>query len=1168
VLILAGIALLVRLWLPGFVRQQITANLTATATAHVGLADVDLNLLRGRLALQRLTLTLTGEEQPVIAVANLAMNLRLLSLFHGQIDIEEIRCSGLQVEAVQQTDGQLNLNRLFPPTLQEEPPPPEIDLPALTVSRVHLLDSKVTYSDLTRTPATALHLAAQDATANDIGLQARGLSAPVAVRLEGTLEGSPLHGETHVFWQRGYTTVEATLALQQLALAVLDPYLQNTIALQNLSGHLGAQLRYRYSSGGEQPPVHTLDGTVSLKQMRFADPAFGQTALELPNGQVMLETLDFLHGEIRLKAVELLNAKLFVLQTPTGLNWTSVAQMPNRAGQPPLHTSAAPAWRFSLPLVKLTGGEIVYRDSRWADAEAITLSPEEIQIEHLGSETNENPFRFHARLGEGALAGEGKLFSSPFALQMQLQPLDVDLASLRPLLVPLLAVKDLQGKVSGTVRTELVPYERVQTIKVSGSLDTVALTITGVPDLESVFAWETGHVDLHEGSTLSPFAVEFRAELAQVSAQGLTQGACAIEKVIGDLRLTTDKSPEVVRVNGTLATTVLRLSGTPEPQSLLAWETSHIEFGEGSTLVPFNLDLAVQLARLSVQHLQQGDISIEKANAKLLLSQDQHEKLSTAQGETTPELPSQSEAASPESLFSVHAQGDVELLSFALTFGPEKQILLGSYQTRAKLEKGSRLVPLDVRFRDVALKYAYAQGVRTASGQFQLVVPPAATASAEAQPPVPLSSISEQLPTEGQAQALPSSAASSFAVQIDRATVIGGELYFEDHAVTPPQIIYWQDVRADLNTVAYPFTPPATFAVRAFNMDGSPVQFQGTTRREGGQIFTRVHGQVERLSLPRFNAYLEPSLGYRVREGTVSLTWDLRLPGDRLQADMQVTLHDLGLGGKQDTSTLEQQVGLPLTLVIALLKDLNGNISLRLPVEGRMSEPGFRLSGAILKALRDVLIGAVISPLKLLGAVFKRKGNLRDFTLEPIRFVPGTSQLSEQGKDQLERLGIFLAERPELDLRVNGSTGSDDLRVLKDRQILTQLQARVAETATQPKPETEPAEEPSRPATPQDEVLQFLAQQLDQPKSAPVPTLSPQATELLAQLRQDVMLPAQAVEHLAGERVDIVIGELTTHRSVSAARFHRDREKQRGSGGAEVRYMIQTREEQDGKSSQ
>jgi hypothetical protein len=409
-------------------------------------------------------------------------------------------------------------------------------------------------------------------------------------------------------------------------------------------------------------------------------------------------------------------------------------------------------------------------------------------------------------------------------------------------------------------------------------------------------------------------------------------------------------------------------------------------------------------------------------------------------------------------------------------------------------------------------------------------------------------------------EAQPTAPTGGFAIRIDRLSMIGGELYFEDRTVTPTQTVYWQDVRVNVNTISYPLVFPATFSAFAYNEDGAPVEFQGTTEQRGKQTVMRVRGNVQKMSLSRFNSYLAPSLGYRVKKGRVTATWDLVLPGDRIQANMKVTLHDIGLGGKLETSQLEQQVGLPLTLVIGLLKDLNGDINLQLPVEGRINEPGFHWGGTIVRAIRDVLLGAITSPLKLLGAIFKSKDELEDFTFQPLQFIPGTSEMTEDAKVQLGRLSQFLAQRPGLDLRLSGMAGASDLERLKDHAILPQLTTPPVPTPEQPTSTTEADTAPPLQLTPQDEVYRFLTQQIHPTDHTfPVP-LSESATTLLKQLRKKIVVAPEAVEQLIRERLQTVTTVLTTQHAVAAARIHVHPEKQRGPGGAEVRYVIQTRE--------
>jgi len=1064
-----GLVLLLMVFLPGFLRREITTRLAAATTAEVRLEDVDVSLLRGRLVLQGLSFTLSGEEQPVIAVRQFVGNLRMLSLLSGAVSLEEVLLTGLHITAVRQQNGQLNLSRLLPASAPAEPPPPESDLPTLTVERLAVSAVEIDYQDRSRPAPAHFALALEDIfSEGEIGLQAKGLAAPVNMRAKGRLNDGPLQGDAQVFWARTQTSIEAALSVQQLALPAIEPYVHGTLTLQHLAGFVDAQVQYRYHTGGDQPPVHGLNGALTLKQVVFADPVSGQTLLDLPTGQVTIETVDLLAQEIRLTTAELLSPKLFFLQTPTGLNWSSLVSPPDQAVQTETPSSAtAPAWRFSLQEARLTGGAIVYRDSAWSETEAISLAPEEVSIQQIGDLTAKSPLQFRLKVAQGTLAGDGTLQISPFSLQTQTQLTGIELTQFQPVVLRALAAESVNGTVNGTVKTELVTGDRSVTAKVSGAIDTANLMVTGVP----------------------------------------------------------------------------------EPGQTLAWESAHFELTDDSTVIPLALGLKTQFARIALLHLPQGDLSIEKINGDLRIAQE-----SQAVG-----VPSPAETTGPDqSPLAIQAQGMLEVSSFLLTNGPEKQETLSCYLVRIKLNAGSRLLPLDLRLAEVALEYPYVQGFRTTTGQLQVFTPDSAPSS----PPLPAT----DAPPESAAAPIPAPDSAARVIpapslHIERVTLIGGQIYFEDRFISPQQTVYWQDLRIDLSDVRYPLNRPAMFTLHAFNMDGAPIEVRGTTQRQGDVLLTRVQGTIERLSLPRFNAYVAPLLGYVVRRGAVSVTWNLTIPGDTVHATTTVTLHDLGLSGKQSSSVLEEQVGLPLQLVVALLKDLNGNINLQLPVEGQFGDPGFRLGGTVLRALRDVLIGAVTSPLKLLGAVFSGgdKGTLSDFSLEPIRFVPGTAQPTTAGKEQLARLGNFLVQRPELDLQLSGHSGPQDVQVLKDRLILAQLQEQTPDAGTQDSVKTEEGEA-TPPVTPQEEVRQFLAQQLEPPGKNGAPALPAEAAALLAKLREQVTVAPQLLENLAQERVQMVLASLTANSAIPASRLRLSAEQMRGREGAEVRYMVQAKQ--------
>ncbi|MBI3756734.1 MAG: DUF748 domain-containing protein [Deltaproteobacteria bacterium] len=1062
--VLSG-AFLARVWLPHFVQHKVVTLLAAATPATVRLVDVDLNLLHGQLVLKGLSFTLPGEEHAVIAVDKIVGRPRLWSLLRGEKTIENLSLSGARITLVHEPDGRVNLRKLLPPAPAQ--PTAAADLPSLTIRQLQLAEVEIDYTDEAHTAKKPIQFSLYDLTTGEIALQAKGFAAPVSVQVRGSVNLGGVVGEGQVYWSRSETRLEATLSLQRLPLELLEPYLRGTLAVQKLSGEADASFHYRLQSGGKAPPVHRFDGAMSFLDVSIAESSSGQTVLQVQDGNVIVEQVDLLSRDLRIASLKIREPQLRMVQTPAGLNWATLLRTSD-AARPPVEQapSGSPAWHVTIGHIETQGGELTYRDSAWADDEVVQLKLEEMRLQHIDFAGTESPFSFRVKEGEGSATGEGTVHFSPLHVEARVQLTEVSLSSFQPFLARAGHVTSTRGKLNGTVHTVLAMQDGAQTVNVDGTLEAPAFMLMGLPAEENTIVWDTGHLEVREGSTVLPLQMNMTAQFANVTLQNLPQGDVSIGKVEATIQLKQ------------------KVAAEPNPPPSGATPTS------------------------------------ESASAMLAL------------------------------------QGEFDIQSFLVSQGPDKQELVSCYHTKGRITEGSRLAPLDLHLADVALEYPYAQGFRTAAGHIQIAKPTAET------PPL-LANVGEktEATVANSAQTEASLSAFSPVVHVDQIVLIGGQLYVEDHAIAPVQTIYWQDIRIDLSDAAYPLVRPTAFALHAFNMDGALIEASGTTKTQNGQLVTAIHGAIDRLKLPRFNAYLAPLLGYQVRKGAVSVKWEIAMPGDLVRANAAVTLYDLGLSGKQSTSELEQQVGLSLNLIIALLKDLNGNINLNLPVEGRLSEPGFHVGGTLWQAIRDVLIGAVTSPLKLLGAIFSKSDSLEDFVLDPIRFVPGTSQPSLSGKEQVNRLRVFLTQRPELDLQISSAPSAADRQALQDQLVLAQLQLS-APPPTQTPPPTEPPPG-AQDVSPEEEVRQFLLslinQRLDE-KEIGQSKLSPQAATLLESLRKTILVGTMELEQLAQSRLQVIAAALTGNAGIRSDRLHLAPDKLRGHGGPEVQYMIQARE--------
>src|SRR4030095_8038940 len=92
-----------------------------------------------------------------------------------------------------------------------------------------------------------------------------------------------------------------------------------------------------------------------------------------------------------------------------------------------------------------------------------------------------------------------------------------------------------------------------------------------------------------------------------------------------------------------------------------------------------------------------------------------------------------------------------------------------------------------------------------------------------------------------------------------------------------------------------------------------------------------VGAKAVELELAPLTPYASKYVGYAIERGKLSMDVHYNVqPDGKLQASNHVVLNQLTFGDKVESPTATK---LPVTLAVALLKDANGVIDLKLPVE-------------------------------------------------------------------------------------------------------------------------------------------------------------------------------------------------------------------------------------------
>src|SRR5690606_1018742 len=112
-----------------------------------------------------------------------------------------------------------------------------------------------------------------------------------------------------------------------------------------------------------------------------------------------------------------------------------------------------------------------------------------------------------------------------------------------------------------------------------------------------------------------------------------------------------------------------------------------------------------------------------------------------------------------------------------------------------------------------------------------------------------------------------------------------------------------------------------------------------------------------------------------------------------------------------------------VTLAVALLKDRNGVIDIKLPVSGSLDDPEFSVFGVIVRVIGNLLVKAATAPFALLGSLL---GGGEE--LSYLEFAPGSAALEGAEPPKLGALAKALAERPGLKLEVTGRAAPEEDR--------------------------------------------------------------------------------------------------------------------------------------------
>jgi uncharacterized protein involved in outer membrane biogenesis len=262
-------------------------------------------------------------------------------------------------------------------------------------------------------------------------------------------------------------------------------------------------------------------------------------------------------------------------------------------------------------------------------------------------------------------------------------------------------------------------------------------------------------------------------------------------------------------------------------------------------------------------------------------------------------------------------------------------------------------------------------------------------------------------------------------IKIGTVTLQGGKIDFTDQSINPEYSTKLTELGGRILGLSSGESSSGDLELRGKLNDYAPLEITGKINPLKKDLYVDLKVRFKDIDLSPMTPYSGKYAGYTIQKGKLSLELSYLIDKRKLDSQNVIFLDQFNFGDKVESP---QATKLPVKLVIALLKNRNGEIRLDLPVSGSLDDPKFNVWGIILKIILNLLAKAATSPFALLGAAF---GGGEE--LGYIEFDYGMVRITETSLKKIDTLVKALSDRPGLKLDLEGHV---DLE--RDREGLKQ----------------------------------------------------------------------------------------------------------------------------------
>jgi len=270
-------------------------------------------------------------------------------------------------------------------------------------------------------------------------------------------------------------------------------------------------------------------------------------------------------------------------------------------------------------------------------------------------------------------------------------------------------------------------------------------------------------------------------------------------------------------------------------------------------------------------------------------------------------------------------------------------------------------------------------------------------------------------------------------------TLQNGEINYLDNFIKPNYSAVVTHLDGKIGAFGTNGTETAGIVLAGKVNGTSPVSISGSINPLAPMASLDLQANASRIELAPLTPYATRYTGYPIIGGTLTGNVHYILAHRHLTATNHIILDQLSFGDRVESSSVRN---LPVRLAVAVLKDSQGRIDLRIPVSGSLADPDFDLGRIIWQGLLNVIMKAAASPFTVLASAIGGEAK----NLAYVEFAPGYSTLTQPERNKLETLAALLEQRPWLKLQISGRVDPRvDRQGLREALLEDEIKRRKAE---------------------------------------------------------------------------------------------------------------------------